>query len=70
MLHSDPSYEVQPAYPDEDEWQVFLESPLTAASKAMMSVNGDEEAAGALGLLYDYHKVTHHFLPSTDDSKM
>lgn len=56
VLHSDQSHEVLPAYPDEDEWRVFLESPLTAASKAMMSVNGDEEAAGGLGLLYDYQK--------------
>uniref|UniRef100_A0A665U9Y3 Grainyhead-like protein 2 homolog n=1 Tax=Echeneis naucrates TaxID=173247 RepID=A0A665U9Y3_ECHNA len=29
----------------------------TAATKAMMSINGDEDSANALGLLYDYYKV-------------
>ncbi|KAM3861469.1 grainyhead-like protein 1 homolog [Diretmus argenteus] len=59
MLHSDQSYDSQPTvYPDEDEaWRVFLENPLVAASKAMMSVNGDEESAASLSLLYDYYKV-------------
>lgn len=43
---------------DEDEaWRSFLENPLTAASKAMMSINGDEDSAAALSLLYDYYKV-------------
>ncbi|KAG7279965.1 hypothetical protein CRUP_025217 [Coryphaenoides rupestris] len=35
----------------------YLENPLTAATKAMMSINGDEDSANALGLLYDYYKV-------------
>uniref|UniRef100_A0A8C0GZD7 Grainyhead like transcription factor 2 n=1 Tax=Chelonoidis abingdonii TaxID=106734 RepID=A0A8C0GZD7_CHEAB len=46
------------AYTSEDEaWKSYLENPLTAATKAMMSINGDEDSAAALGLLYDYYKV-------------
>ena len=46
------------SYTSEDEaWKSFLENPLTAATKAMMSINGDEDSAAALGLLYDYYKV-------------
>uniref|UniRef100_A0A8C5GHN3 Grh/CP2 DB domain-containing protein n=1 Tax=Gouania willdenowi TaxID=441366 RepID=A0A8C5GHN3_GOUWI len=46
------------SYSAEDEaWKSFLENPLTAATKAMMSINGDEDSAAALGLLYDYYKV-------------
>ncbi|XP_074539692.1 grainyhead-like protein 2 homolog [Halichoeres trimaculatus] len=45
-------------YSREDEaWRSYLENPLTAATKAMMSVNGDEDSAAALGVLYDYYKV-------------
>uniref|UniRef100_A0A8C1S5N0 Grainyhead-like transcription factor 2b n=1 Tax=Cyprinus carpio TaxID=7962 RepID=A0A8C1S5N0_CYPCA len=46
------------AYTSEDEaWRSYLENPLTAATKAMMSINGDEDSAAALGLLYEYYKV-------------
>ncbi|KAJ8353747.1 hypothetical protein SKAU_G00213140 [Synaphobranchus kaupii] len=46
------------AYTSEDEaWKSYLENPLTAATKAMMSINGDDDSAAALGLLYDYYKV-------------
>uniref|UniRef100_A0A8C2WH31 Grainyhead-like transcription factor 2b n=1 Tax=Cyclopterus lumpus TaxID=8103 RepID=A0A8C2WH31_CYCLU len=49
---------VRQAYTSEDEaWRSYLENPLTAATKAMMSINGDEDSANALGLLYDYYKV-------------
>ncbi|XP_058233189.1 grainyhead-like transcription factor 2b isoform X3 [Hemibagrus wyckioides] len=45
-------------YTSEDEaWRSYLENPLTAATKAMMSINGDEDSAAALGLLYEYYKV-------------
>ncbi|KAM4633143.1 grainyhead-like protein 2 homolog isoform 2-T2 [Polymixia lowei] len=45
-------------FSNEDEaWKSYLENPLTAATKAMMSINGDEDSAAALGLLYDYYKV-------------
>ncbi|XP_034029753.1 grainyhead-like protein 2 homolog isoform X2 [Thalassophryne amazonica] len=45
-------------FSSEDEaWKSYLENPLTAATKAMMSINGDEDSATALGLLYDYYKV-------------
>ncbi|KAM6953948.1 grainyhead-like protein 1 homolog [Aplochiton taeniatus] len=59
VLHTDPSDNGEPsAYSeDDDTWRAFLENPLTAASKAMMSVSGDEDSANALGLLYDYYKV-------------
>ncbi|KAF4073563.1 hypothetical protein AMELA_G00244650 [Ameiurus melas] len=46
------------SYTSEDEaWRSYLENPLTAATKAMMSINGDEDSAAALGLLYEYYKV-------------
>ncbi|XP_062265805.1 grainyhead-like transcription factor 2b [Platichthys flesus] len=49
---------VRRTYTSEDEaWRTYLENPLTAATKAMMSINGDEDSANALGLLYDYYKV-------------
>ncbi|KAM9385041.1 grainyhead-like transcription factor 2b isoform 2-T2 [Pholidichthys leucotaenia] len=49
---------VRRAYTSEDEaWKSYLENPLTAATKAMMSINGDEDSVNALGLLYDYYKV-------------
>ncbi|XP_067098389.1 grainyhead-like protein 1 homolog [Osmerus mordax] len=59
VVQSDPSYDGQPqGFIEEDNaWRAFLENPLTVASKAMMSVNGDEDSANALGLLYDYYKV-------------
>ncbi|XP_074510618.1 grainyhead-like protein 2 homolog isoform X1 [Sebastes fasciatus] len=45
-------------FSSEDEaWKSYLENPLTAATKAMMSINGDDDSAAALGLLYDYYKV-------------
>lgn len=43
---------------DDDAWRSYLENPLTAATKAMMSINGDEDSAAALGLLYDFYKVS------------
>ncbi|TKS88310.1 Grainyhead-like protein 2 -like protein [Collichthys lucidus] len=49
---------VRRAYTSEDEaWRSYLENPLTAATKAMMTMNGDDDSANALGLLYDYYKV-------------
>ncbi|KAM9355912.1 grainyhead-like protein 1 homolog isoform 1-T1 [Pholidichthys leucotaenia] len=58
VLQNDPGYAGQRRFTPEDEaWKTFLENPLTAATKAMMSINGDEDSAAALGLLYDYYKV-------------
>ncbi|KFP07685.1 Grainyhead-like 2, partial [Calypte anna] len=55
---NDTSFNTRRAYTSEDEaWKSYLENPLTAATKAMMSINGDEDSAAALGLLYDYYKV-------------
>lgn len=45
-------------YTSEDEaWKTYLENPLTAATKAMMRVNGDDDSVAALSLLYDYYMV-------------
>lgn len=58
MLQNDPGYSQRRSFTNEDEaWKSFLENPLTVATKAMMSINGDEDSAAALGLLYDYYKV-------------
>ena len=59
VLQNEPGYGQRRNFTTEDEaWKSFLENPLTAATKAMMSINGDEDSAAALGLLYDYYKVT------------
>ncbi|XP_068616626.1 grainyhead-like protein 2 homolog [Brachionichthys hirsutus] len=42
---------------EDEAWKSYLENPLTAATEAMMSINGDEDGAAALGLLYDDYKV-------------
>lgn len=61
-MPSDPPFNTRRAYTSEDEaWKSYLENPLTAATKAMMSINGDEDSAAALGLLYDYYKVRGQF---------
>ncbi|KAJ6653817.1 hypothetical protein lerEdw1_008661 [Lerista edwardsae] len=58
IVPSDVPFNTRRAYTSEDEaWKSYLENPLTAATKAMMSINGDEDSAAALGLLYDYYKV-------------
>nr|XP_033789001.1 grainyhead-like protein 2 homolog isoform X2 [Geotrypetes seraphini] len=58
LVPNDTAFNSRRAYTSEDEaWKTYLENPLTAATKAMMSINGDEDSAAALGLLYDYYKV-------------
>ncbi|RXM36967.1 Grainyhead-like protein 1-like [Acipenser ruthenus] len=58
VLQNETPYSQRRSYTNEDEaWKSFLENPLTAATKAMMSINGDDDSAAALGLLYDYYKV-------------
>uniref|UniRef100_A0A7M4FT16 Grainyhead like transcription factor 2 n=1 Tax=Crocodylus porosus TaxID=8502 RepID=A0A7M4FT16_CROPO len=58
LAPNDTPFNTRRAYTSEDEaWKSYLENPLTAATKAMMSINGDEDSAAALGLLYDYYKV-------------
>ncbi|XP_039661221.1 grainyhead-like protein 2 homolog isoform X2 [Perca fluviatilis] len=58
------------AVSSEDEaWRSYLENPLTAATKAMMSINGDEDSAAALGLLYDYYKVPRERRRASSDVK-
>ncbi|KAK2093324.1 grainyhead-like [Saguinus oedipus] len=64
VLQNEALYPQRRSYTSEDEaWKSFLENPLTAATKAMMSINGDEDSAAALGLLYDYYKVTARCVP-------
>ncbi|XP_068039575.1 grainyhead-like protein 1 homolog isoform X3 [Anomalospiza imberbis] len=66
VLQNDSLYSQRRPYTNEDEaWKTFLENPLTAATKAMMSINGDEDSAAALGLLYDYYKVPRERRSST-----
>ncbi|KAL2079880.1 hypothetical protein ACEWY4_023673 [Coilia grayii] len=58
VVPNETSFHPRRTYTSEDEaWRSYLENPLTAATKAMMSINGDEDSAAALGLLYDYYKV-------------
>ncbi|XP_034015270.1 grainyhead-like protein 1 homolog isoform X2 [Thalassophryne amazonica] len=59
VLQNEAAYSGQrrPFTAEDEAWKSFLENPLTAATKAMMSINGDEDSAAALGLLYDYYKV-------------
>ncbi|KAM4700577.1 grainyhead-like protein 3 homolog [Discoglossus pictus] len=42
---------------DDEAWSKYLENPMTAATKAIMRANGDEEGAAALSLLCDYYRV-------------
>ncbi|KTG35153.1 hypothetical protein cypCar_00006673 [Cyprinus carpio] len=63
VLQNDPAYSQRRPFTSEDEaWKSFLENPLTAATKAMMSINGDEDSAAALGLLYEYYKTYIEFV--------
>ncbi|KAL0961691.1 hypothetical protein UPYG_G00330470 [Umbra pygmaea] len=58
VVPNETSFHGRRPYTSEDEaWRSYLENPLTAATKAMMSINGDEDSAAALGLLYEYYKV-------------
>ncbi|KAG9469430.1 hypothetical protein GDO78_020517 [Eleutherodactylus coqui] len=46
-------------YSSEDEaWSKYLDNPMTAATKAMMRANGDDDdGVAALSLIYDYYRV-------------
>lgn len=58
LLKNDPVGFQKFPYSNEDEaWKTYLENPLTAATKAMMRVNGDDESVAALSFLYDYYMV-------------
>ncbi|XP_072535269.1 grainyhead-like transcription factor 2a [Salminus brasiliensis] len=58
VVPNETSFPSRRVYTNEDEaWRAYLENPLTAVTKAMMSINGDEDSVAALGLLYDYYKV-------------
>ncbi|CAH2222466.1 grainyhead 3 homolog [Pelobates cultripes] len=52
------SFQKYSSYTNEEEaWSKYLENPMTAASKAMMRANGDEDGVTALSFLYDYYRV-------------
>uniref|UniRef100_A0A3B5LH04 Grh/CP2 DB domain-containing protein n=1 Tax=Xiphophorus couchianus TaxID=32473 RepID=A0A3B5LH04_9TELE len=53
----------RPFTTEDEAWKSFLENPLTVATKAMMSINGDEDSAAALGFLYDYYEVKLNWSP-------
>lgn len=58
LLKNDPVNFQKLPYTNEDEaWKTYLENPLTAATKAMMRVNGDDDSVAALSFLYDYYMV-------------
>lgn len=58
VVPNETSFLSRRVFTNEDEaWRAYLENPLTAATKAMMSINGDEDSVAALGLLYEYYKV-------------
>ncbi|MEE6484957.1 hypothetical protein FKM82_014114 [Ascaphus truei] len=59
MLIQNDSFNLQKySYSNEDEvWTKYLENPMTAATKAMMRANGDDDGVAALSLLYDYYRV-------------
>lgn len=58
LLKNDPVNLQKLTYTNEDEaWKTYLENPLTAATKAMMRVNGDDDSVAALSFLYDYYMV-------------
>ncbi|KAM9488909.1 grainyhead-like transcription factor 2a isoform 1-T2 [Clarias gariepinus] len=58
VVPNETSFLSRRVFTSEDEaWRAYLENPLTAATKAMMSINGDEDSVAALGLLYEYYKV-------------
>ena len=61
LLKNDPVNFQKFPYTSEDEaWKTYLENPLTAATKAMMRVNGDDDSVAALSFLYDYYMVRSH----------
>ncbi|XP_069751756.1 grainyhead-like protein 3 homolog isoform X2 [Narcine bancroftii] len=58
VLHNEGvNFQLHSVNNEDEAWKSYLENPLTAATKAMMSINGDEESVAALSLLYDYYKV-------------
>ncbi|XP_066538992.1 grainyhead-like transcription factor 2a [Hoplias malabaricus] len=58
VVPNETTFPTRRVFTSEDEaWRAYLENPLTAVTKAMMSINGDEDSVAALGLLYDYYKV-------------
>ncbi|MGH0119354.1 UNVERIFIED_CONTAM: hypothetical protein FKN15_006085 [Acipenser sinensis] len=71
VVPNETSFHSRRAYTSEDEaWKSYLENPLTAATKAMMSINGDEDSAAALGLLYDYYKMLTYFPKFTNSKRL
>ncbi|XP_018096811.1 grainyhead-like protein 3 homolog isoform X2 [Xenopus laevis] len=57
LLQNDISLQKYSCTNDDDVWSKYLENPMTAATKAMMRANGDDDGVAALSLLYDYYRV-------------
>ncbi|XP_067863110.1 grainyhead-like protein 3 homolog isoform X2 [Heptranchias perlo] len=58
VLHNEGvNFQLHSVNSEDEAWKNYLENPLTAATKAMMSINGDDESVAALSFLYDYYKV-------------
>ncbi|XP_048414055.1 grainyhead-like protein 3 homolog [Stegostoma tigrinum] len=58
VLHNEAvNFQLHSVSNEDEAWKNYLENPLTAATKAMMSINGDDESVAALSFLYDYYKV-------------
>uniref|UniRef100_UPI00398F5CC6 grainyhead-like protein 3 homolog n=1 Tax=Pristiophorus japonicus TaxID=55135 RepID=UPI00398F5CC6 len=58
VLHNEGgNFQLHSVSNEDEAWKNYLENPLTAATKAMMSINGDDESVAALSFLYDYYKV-------------
>lgn len=65
LLKNDPvSFQKFPYNNEDEAWKTYLENPLTAATKAIMRVNGDDESVAALSFLYDYYMVGLPLRPS------
>lgn len=43
---------------EDDTWSKYLDNPMTAATKAMMRANGDDDGVTALSFLYDYYRAS------------
>uniref|UniRef100_A0A8C9QK84 Grainyhead like transcription factor 3 n=1 Tax=Spermophilus dauricus TaxID=99837 RepID=A0A8C9QK84_SPEDA len=54
-LNDPGAFQKLPCTSEDEAWRTYLENPLTAATKAMMRVNGDDDSVAALSFLYDYY---------------
>lgn len=43
--------------PEDEGYRAYFDHPLTAATQAMININGGDDQANAIGLLYEYYKL-------------